>query len=226
MTGFYDLPRWVMPVIRKTFDWVYQHGAWAYDAISWAVSGGRWQEWIRAMALWPEAQEGAPVLELGVGPGHLQAHMAQLGLKPYGIDFSQGMLRRAVRRMRRQGLPPRLVRARAQALPFPQNTFPRVVATFPSDYIFDLQTQREVWRVLAPGGRFDTLLTAASGLLWVWERLWGDGNPDHQKALLEERFQPLADLGARVLVKRYPLPRHAWGWVVTAYKPPYSEETL
>lgn len=224
MTGFYDLPRWVMPVIRKTFDWVYQHGAWAYDAISWAVSGGRWQEWIRAMALWPEAQEGAPVLELGVGPGHLQAHMAQLGLKPYGIDFSQGMLRRAVRRMRRQGLPPRLVRARAQALPFPQNTFPRVVATFPSDYIFDPNTLREILRVLQPGGRFDSLLTASSGLLLWWERIWGSGDPARQKALLEAHFQPLAAWGARVVLQHRELPHGAKGWVVTAYKPPYPQE--
>ncbi len=226
MTGFYDLPRWLMPLVQRTFDWIYQHGDWAYDSISWVVSGGRWQDWVRSMALWPEAQEGAMVLELGVGPGHLQVYLAEQGFTPYGIDFSQAMLRRARRCLKRRGYASRLARAKAQALPFLTDTFSRVVATFPSDYIFDPQTQKEVWRVLAPGGRFDALLTAASGLLLVWERFWGDGDPNHQKVLLEERFQPLADLGARVLVKRYPLPRHAWGWVVTAYKPPYPEETL
>ena len=61
-------------------------------------------------------------------------------------------VQRARRKARRAG-PFRLARAAAQALPFPAAVFDGVVSTFPSEYIYDPATVREIRRVLRPGGR-------------------------------------------------------------------------
>jgi ubiquinone/menaquinone biosynthesis C-methylase UbiE len=92
------------------------------------------------------------VLELAQGPGHLLVAMARQGLTPVGLDLSPQMGRLARRRLVRLSLPLRLVRARAQALPFRDGTFPDVVATFPTEFILAPRTLREVKRVLSPGG--------------------------------------------------------------------------
>ncbi len=218
------LARWLMPVIRSGLNWLYTRGAWAYDAVAWLVSGGHWQDWVRSMALWPEAREGARVLELGAGPGHLQVHLASLGFHPVGVDPSPYMLRRAKRRLRQIGYPARLVCARAQALPFLAETFDRIVATFPTEYVFEPRTVEEAWRVLKPGGRFDILLSASGWLLTRWERFLGAGDEQAQEMELYEAFRPAARLGALVYIRRYPLPHGAWGWVVTLYKPALLEE--
>lgn len=219
-----DWRRWLLPLVRVGFRWLYHQGAWAYDGVAWLVSLGRWQDWVRSMALWPEAQPGAWVLELGFGPGYLQLHLAQLGFRPMGVDPSPAMARRARDRLRRAGFPPRLVQGRAQKLPFPSESFHRVVATFPAEYIFEEATLREVWRVLRPGGRFDVLLSAAGGILSWWERLWS-GSDLHQTAWqLHQHFQMAARWGAQVYVRRYPLPRGSRGWAVTLYKPASLED--
>ncbi len=216
--------RWLMPIFRAGLNWLYHRGAWAYDTVAWLVSGGHWQDWVRSMALWPEAHEGAWVLELGSGPGHLQAHLARLGFRPVGVDPSPFMIRRARKRLRRLGLPCRLLQARAQALPFPPESFHRIVATFPTEYIFEPDTIQEVWRVLRSGGRFDILLSASSWILRWWERFWGPGDEQEQEERMYQAFLPAARLGAQVYIRRYPLPHGAWGWVVTLYKPASLED--
>jgi ubiquinone/menaquinone biosynthesis C-methylase UbiE len=38
------------------------------------------------------AGTGGPVAELGCGPGHITAHLRDLGLTPFGVDLSPGLL--------------------------------------------------------------------------------------------------------------------------------------
>lgn len=140
---------WFLALLRLAFDLLYHPLAWAYDGIAWLVSLGRWQDWAKTAL--PHAH--GRILELGVGPGHLQVTMGQRGWFVLGLDESRQMVRMAGRRMRRAGLPLRLARARAQALPYPAASFDTVIATFPSEYILEETTLREVWRVLTPGGR-------------------------------------------------------------------------
>jgi ubiquinone/menaquinone biosynthesis C-methylase UbiE len=70
----------------------------------------------------------------------------------FGVDLSRQMGRMAVHRLRRLALPACLARARAQALPFADQAFDAVLATFPSEYIIDPQTLAETWRVLRREG--------------------------------------------------------------------------
>lgn len=131
------------------FSLLYHEFAWAYDLVAAVVSFGRWQNW--GMTTLPHLE--GRVLEVGFGPGHLQVALHKKGLRAFGLDESRQMLRQAANRLREGGFPVRLGRGQAQYLPFPAHSFDRVVATFPSEYIFDPHTLDEIWRVLVPGGR-------------------------------------------------------------------------
>ncbi|MBN1955093.1 MAG: class I SAM-dependent methyltransferase [Anaerolineae bacterium] len=136
-------------LIRFFFRLLYGPFAWTYDAVAWTVSLGQWTAWVRTVL----GYLGGPrVLELAHGPGHLQVAMNRPGLTPIGVDLSPQMGRIAHRRLQREGMPPRLVRARAQALPFCDAAFRGVAATFPTEFIIDPQTVQEIVRVLSVPG--------------------------------------------------------------------------
>jgi ubiquinone/menaquinone biosynthesis C-methylase UbiE len=155
--------RLIASLLRLVYRLLYHQFAWSYDLVAAVVSLGRWQDWVRAVL--PRLR--GRVLELGYGPGHLQAAMHAAGLQPAGLDESRAMAHQASRRIRKMGLLPRLVRGYAQALPYPAGSFDTVVATFPSEYIFDLLTLGEVRRVLVTGGELLVLPVA-----WIEGRRW------------------------------------------------------
>jgi SAM-dependent methyltransferase len=154
--------------IARLYAWVLRHlyheFAWWYDAVAWGVSWGRWGAWRRFAFAYVE---GARVLELGSGPGHLLVEGACRGFKVVGIDTSQQMVRLARRRLTSLAdngwrHSPALVMARGEQLPFANASFDCVVATFPAPYILDSFTLSECNRVL--GGTGQTLVVVG---LWV-----------------------------------------------------------
>jgi ubiquinone/menaquinone biosynthesis C-methylase UbiE len=102
----------------------------------------------------PELEGSGWVLELGHGPGHLQQALSQRGRPTAGLDRSPQMGRQARRRLLAARQPVRLVQGVAQDLPFAEAAFSHAVATFPTDYFLHSNTMAEVYRVLAPGGRW------------------------------------------------------------------------
>jgi ubiquinone/menaquinone biosynthesis C-methylase UbiE len=134
--------------IRTFFRLLYGPFAWTYDLVAWLASRGQWIAWGQASL---QFLRGPAVLELGHGPGHLQLALARRGLAPVGLDLSPRMGRLARRRLLRADRAPRLVRAAAQSLPFRDGAFCDLVSTFPTEYIVDPRTVREVKRVLRPG---------------------------------------------------------------------------
>jgi ubiquinone/menaquinone biosynthesis C-methylase UbiE len=136
------LPAWL---IKLGFHLLYYQMAWSYDVVAWSVSFGQWATW-RRLAL-PLLQPG-PTLELAYGTGGLFVDLVEAGHRPVGIDLSPYMARIAGTRLRRKGYPLTLNRAKAQALPFPANSFNNVVATFPTDYMLEAATVAEIYRVL------------------------------------------------------------------------------
>lgn len=140
-------------LVRFGFRLLYNEMAFTYDLVSWIVSLGEWRTWQRAALRHLRLAPGDSVLELAHGTGNLQIDLRTAGLKPTGIDLSRYMGHIARRKLLRRRIAPRLVRARAQALPFRSESFLAVVSTFPTEFIMQPETLAEIYRVLKPGGR-------------------------------------------------------------------------
>ena len=142
----------VRAALRRTaFEALYGRFAWAYDWVSATFFLGQWRRWQRATM---HFLAGPRVLEVGMGTGNLHLDLLRSGYRVWGVDLSPQMLRQASRKARRYASKPfNMCRARAQALPFPPSCFDSVVSTFPSEYIAEPATLREIARVLRPGGR-------------------------------------------------------------------------
>jgi ubiquinone/menaquinone biosynthesis C-methylase UbiE len=140
-------------LIRFGFHLLYNELAWTYDLVSWGVSLGQWRAWQRAAIRHLGVSDGARVLEIAHGTGNLYIDMLADGLQPVGLDLSPYMGHIAARKLRSQGAPLRLVRGNALRLPFTDECFEAVVSTFPTEFIIEPQTLREVHRTLRPGGR-------------------------------------------------------------------------
>ncbi|MGQ0735325.1 MAG: class I SAM-dependent methyltransferase [Acidobacteriota bacterium] len=95
-----------------------------------------------------------PVLELGCGTGRVTFPLARAGVRMVGIDRSEQMLARALRRHRRTRRPrAQLVRGDIQHLPFEPGSFPLVLA--PYGILQSLLRERDL----------STTLTAVSSVL-------------------------------------------------------------
>jgi SAM-dependent methyltransferase len=203
-------------LLRIFFHLLYHEMAWTYDFVAYFVSAGLWETWIsQALPL----LVGPRVLELGHGPGHLQEKMLDEGLNPCGLDRSLQMGKLAQRNIQRYRLQftnhnngyahfGSLVRGNSQSLPLSSNNFQSVVATFPTEYIFDPATLQEIHRVLVPGGRLVILLGAWITGRRVFERaaaslfrLTGQAPEWHPSG-----SQPIEKAGFRVSVKIQELP--------------------
>lgn len=133
---------------------LYHSFAFAYDFVAAFASFGRWKDWVLGVIPYVE---GTCVLELGHGPGHLQlALLRDCGLVSVAMDESASMGRLARCRL---GSPHRLTRALAQKMPYASDAFDTIISTFPSEYIFNIETLSEAHRVLRNRGRFIILLS-------------------------------------------------------------------
>jgi ubiquinone/menaquinone biosynthesis C-methylase UbiE len=173
--------RFWLNFLRLFFRLLYHEFAWSYDLVAWLVSLGHWKAWGRTAL---RHVSGTQILELGHGPGHLLVALQRRGYDPVGLDLSVNMGRQARRRLDRAGRSVPLVRAQAQALPFRDECFDTVVATFPTRFIMDLRTLRDVTRtlgakgrlVVALGTRFEGKGLIASFLSWLY-RVTGQAEP-------------------------------------------------
>lgn len=193
--------RLLRAALRLAFDLLYHAFAWSYDLVAAVVSFGRWNTWVRATQA---HLTGKRLLELGPGPGHLQSALHANGFAPVGLDESRQMLRQASRRLRQTGSQPQLARGLAQSLPFAEHAFDGLVATFPSEYIFDPRTLAEARRVLRPGGRLVVLAgawPAGPGPLRWLARLAGVAEEDPSTGLDARLADPFIQAGFRAEVR-------------------------
>lgn len=141
--------RLIQSLLRPIFYLLYHQFSWTYDFVAAIVSLGRWKDWVQTTVPYLHGH----VLEIGFGPGHLQLFLNKTNNYVVGLDESRQMARQAGRRLRKHGSSLLLSRGYAQNIPFANKTFDSVVATFPSEYIFDPLTLKEIRRVLVPTGR-------------------------------------------------------------------------
>jgi ubiquinone/menaquinone biosynthesis C-methylase UbiE len=123
----------------------------------------------RDIAFWKRMSAGVdgPVLELGCGTGRVALPVARHGATVIGIDRSASMLARARLRVTRSRLSSRvkLIRGDIRQLPFPDRTFPLIMAPYGIlqsllDEKLLSATLRQVRRVLTRDGTFGLELVA------------------------------------------------------------------
>lgn len=159
------LRRTLRRLLRFGFHLFYNPFAFTYDPVSAFVSRGHWRAWTHAAI--PRIR-GTRVLELPCGTGNLLLDMQSAGYSPIGVDLSPSMLNITRGKLKRNGTPRPLVRARAQALPFPDGAYDSIVMTFPPGFISDPTALTEIRRVLDTHGR----LVWVDGARFVKPGLW------------------------------------------------------
>jgi ubiquinone/menaquinone biosynthesis C-methylase UbiE len=112
--------------------------------------------------------------DLGCGPGHIARYLHGRGIQICGMDLSAGMIERA--RQLNPGI--EFTQGDMRALPVKDNTWAGIAAFYaivnlPSGDI--ALALREMWRVLAPGGRLLLSLHVGEDTSQVEENLWGHG---------------------------------------------------
>lgn len=189
-------------LLRIFFHLLYHQFAFTYDLIAAIVSFGRWKDWIQEVVPFIE---GTRTLEIGHGPGHLQRVLLNRGLVAVAIDESAPMGRLAKRNTDGKA---HLTRGLAQHLPFSDESFDTVIATFPAEYIFDPATLTETYRVLKKNGRFVILPGVVITGRRIWERCmaWlfrvtGQTPPNLSEILRERSKEPFAKAGFQVEVQ-------------------------
>ena len=128
-----------------------------YDLINDLQSLGLHRYWKRRLIRLARVQAGVQALDLCCGTGDLALALARRGAEVVGLDFSQPMLEVA---QRRKLTPPRalrnlhFIRADAQRLPFPDNSFDIVTVGYGLRNLACWEAGLgEMQRVARPGGR-------------------------------------------------------------------------
>lgn len=149
------------PLVVRIYEWfcqaIYHEWSWSYDLVSWMVSLGKWSSW-REEAL--KYASGQHILELGFGTGALQAKLSEGGKRVFGLEISPQMHERCRRRLQGKHIHTLRVRADGRCLPFADQSFEHLIATFPEQYITSNKALKECHRVLKKGeGQGSLLIT-------------------------------------------------------------------
>jgi len=181
----------VRTLLRIFFHFLYHQFAFAYDLVAWLVSFGHWKEWILEVVPFIE---GTRILEIGHGPGHLQSFLLNQGIVAVAMDESAQMGRLAKRNTNNKAS---LTRGLAQGIPFCDEAFDTVVATFPAEYIYEARTLTEVKRCLSDGGRFVVLPVAIPRnrfLSWLF-KVTDQAPSDALEIVREKLEEPFIEAG-------------------------------
>jgi demethylmenaquinone methyltransferase/2-methoxy-6-polyprenyl-1,4-benzoquinol methylase len=127
-----------------------------YDLLNDLLSAGQVRLWRRAVARAVAARPGERVLDLAAGTGTSTATFAAGGAECVACDFSLGMLRAGLSRVRAaaDGPRPAFVGGDALRLPFGDQVFDAVTVSFGlRNVVRPEQALAEMFRVTRPGGR-------------------------------------------------------------------------
>ena len=122
-----------------------------YDLLNHLLSFRRDIAWRRHAASQCDAQGTELVLDVATGTGELALEIAKRGKKVIGIDICPGMLAKAKKKGSNNVT---LALAKAESLPFPDNTFDCATIGFALRNVTDIsQTILEMVRVVKTGGK-------------------------------------------------------------------------
>ena len=142
---------------QKLFDGIAGNYEWPAEFFSF-FQYGRWRRFlVSQLNVTPQAS----VLDVCTGTGLVASEIAgRFGCQVVGIDLSDRMIEQARHNLKSAGAAPkvRLVKGRAENLPFADSSFDAVVFTYLLRYVEDPEaTLVELTRVLRPGGKMVSL---------------------------------------------------------------------
>jgi demethylmenaquinone methyltransferase/2-methoxy-6-polyprenyl-1,4-benzoquinol methylase len=146
-----------------------------YDRMGAALSFGQDPRWRRFLVSKVNATPGSWVLDAATGTGLVSRELARRNLRVAALDPSRAMMRRGIEAARAEGLDDRIrfVGGRAEALPFPDETFDAVTFTYLLRYVTDpAATVTELARVLRPGGLMASLEFHVPDAPWAHAGWW------------------------------------------------------
>jgi len=142
-----------------------------------------------------EITEEDNVLDVACGPGLVACEVARVARNVTGIDLTPEMLDQARAHQNSLGLTNLTwTRGDAQALPFPDDTFSRVVTRYSFHHFTDPQAVfTEMVRVCRPGGRITVcdVFTTSAEQAQLYDRLELYRDPSHTHALQLSEFEEL-----------------------------------
>jgi demethylmenaquinone methyltransferase / 2-methoxy-6-polyprenyl-1,4-benzoquinol methylase len=127
-----------------------------YDLLNDVLSAGQVRSWRRVVARAVGARAGERILDLAAGTGTSTVTFATSGAECVACDFSIGMLRAGIGRVRSDtsGPQPAFVGGDAMRLPFADGVFDAVTISFGLRNVVDPRgALAEMLRVTRPGGR-------------------------------------------------------------------------
>jgi len=146
-------------IFRKFVGWflqgLYVSFAWGYDIIAKFVSFGNWTQWTIQIKKFLNYEE--KILEVGIGTGHLHKYLLNEKYQIYGCDLSKQMIKISSSRVKESE--PKIFRADNNKLPLRDNSFSKIIATFPSEYIFSDDFLNKSQQLLIKGGELIVLLS-------------------------------------------------------------------
>jgi demethylmenaquinone methyltransferase/2-methoxy-6-polyprenyl-1,4-benzoquinol methylase len=131
-----------------------------YDLINDVQSLGFHRVWKRRLLRLADARPGERALDLCCGTGDLAFALAKKGAQVVGLDFSEAMLKVALKKFEVQSskFKVEFVRGDAQQIPFPENSFDLLTIGYGLRNLADLDVGlRDMLRVTRPGGRLVVL---------------------------------------------------------------------
>lgn len=199
-------------LVRFGFRLLYNELAFSYDIVSKIVSLGAWRCWQRSALKY--LPPGAFVLEVAHGTGDLLIDLNAAGYQAVGLDLSPYMGRIAKRKLSSLHVDPHLIRGRAQALSFRQRCFDAVVVTFPTQFIFEKETLREIYRVLTLNGVLVIVPNTTflgSGIVqqfleWLY-RITGQRVDKEKATIMEDIHRLFVENGFHLVVLHQECPR-------------------
>ena len=127
------------------------------------------------------------LLEVGCGQGNFSLHLAKLGARIVGTDFSTKAIEIASDKLLSSDTSARFLVADAQALPFADKTFDLVVSCECLEHVPNpAKALTEMYRVLKPNGKL-VLSTEnySNGMLIYWLMAWIQGKPFNSGAVVQ-----------------------------------------
>jgi ubiquinone/menaquinone biosynthesis C-methylase UbiE len=163
-----------------------------YDTFTWLLGVPRIHRRLVELAA---IEPGHRVLEIGCGPGGLvlRAQRMHPDAEIVGLDPDPLALAKARRKADRAGRPVRFDQGKAGELPYPDESFDRVLSSFMFHHLDDAEKRRalaEVRRVLRPGGQLHLVDVAGHHRGTIGHRMQrderlrdnvGDGIPDRMR---------------------------------------------